>query len=49
VAPDPLIGGEVRVTVADQVPLATPLVSNLVGDVFDVSGQSAMSVTWVPN
>jgi hypothetical protein len=40
--------GEVRVTVADQVPLATPIIANLVGDVFDVSGQSAMSVTFVP-
>jgi Flp pilus assembly protein TadG len=42
------IEGEVRVTVADEVPLATPLIANLVGDVFDVSGQSAMSVTFVP-
>ena len=48
VAPGAAIEGEVRVTVADQVPLATPLIATLVGDVFDVSGQSAMSVTWVP-
>jgi hypothetical protein len=48
VAPPPAIEGEVRVTVADEVPLATPLIANLVGDVLDVSGQSAMSVTFVP-
>jgi uncharacterized protein (UPF0333 family) len=48
VAPAPSIEGEVRVTVADQVPLATPIIANLVGDIFDVSGQSAMSVTFVP-
>ena len=49
VVPDPGIGGEIRVTVADGVALATPVIANIVGDVIDVSGQSAMSVTWTPN
>jgi hypothetical protein len=49
VVPDPSIGGEIRITVADGVALATPIIANLVGDVIDVSGQSAMSVTWTPN
>ncbi len=48
VAVNPSIGGEVRVQVDNSVALATPLISNIVGSVVDVSASSTMVVTFCP-
>jgi len=48
-AVSPMIGGEVRVQVRNSVSIATPILSNLVGSGFDVSGSSTMTVTFVPD
>lgn len=41
----PQIGGTVSVTVEQQVFLATPIVSNLVGDSLDIGSESTMTIT----
>lgn len=42
------IGEEVRVVINNDVALATPLMSNLVGGSLSVGGSSSMAITYVP-
>jgi hypothetical protein len=46
---DPTIGrSEVRVTVSADVPLATPVIGNIVGSSVGVEGATTMLVTHMP-
>lgn len=48
VAPAPQPEGEIRVVVTDDVTIATPLISNIVGGSIAVDGESAMKVSFTP-
>lgn len=49
VAVAPRVGGEIRVVVQNNIAIATPLISNIVGGSIPISGTSSMVVTFVPS